>query len=86
MPQIVQFSTPHVVELVSCDQQALTAGTVRVRTWYSGISAVIEQYGGLRSSSDRVADLDRWGLDTTRRLLATAPPASPSPESLTRSN
>ena len=53
MPQIVQFSAPHVVELVSCDQQALTAGTVRVRTWYSGISAVIEQYGGLRSSSDR---------------------------------
>ena len=52
MPQIVQFSAPHVVELVSCDQQALTAGTVRVRTWYSGISAVIEQYGALRSSSD----------------------------------
>jgi len=49
-------------------------------------SAVIEQYGGLRSSSDRVADLDRWGLDTTRRLLATAPPPSPFPEPLTRSS
>ncbi len=85
MPQIVQFSAPRVVELVSCDQQALTAGPVRVRTWYSGISAVIEPHGGLRSSSDRAAHLDRWGLDTTRRLLATAPPASPFPKSLTRS-
>jgi alpha-galactosidase len=26
--------------------------------------------GGLRSFSDRVADLDRWGLDTVRTLLA----------------
>jgi len=41
VPQIVQFSAPHVVELVSCDQEALTAGTIRVRTWYSGISAFI---------------------------------------------
>jgi len=41
--------------LVSCDQQALTPRTVGVRTWYSGISAFIELYGGLRSFSDRVA-------------------------------
>lgn len=49
-------------------------------------AALIEQYGGLRSSSDRVGDLDRWGLDTTRRLLATAPPTIPFPEPETGSN
>lgn len=85
VPQIVQFSAPNVVELVDCDQQALTAGAVRVRTWYSGISAGTELTAYRGSTSDRVADLDRWGLDTTRRLLATAPPASPFPESLTSS-
>ncbi len=40
---------------------------------------VIERYGGLRSVSDRIADLDDWGLQTTRRLLATAPPPTPFP-------
>ncbi len=39
MPQIVQFTAPRVVELVGCDPQPLAPGTVRVRTWYSGISA-----------------------------------------------
>ncbi len=38
---------------------------------------VIERFGGLRSASDRVADLDHWGMETTRRLLATAPPPTP---------
>jgi len=38
---------------------------------------VIERYGGLRSASDRIADLDDWGLRTTRRLLATPPPPTP---------
>lgn len=33
----------------------------------------IEEYGGLRSCSDRLAELDDWGLRTTRRLLASAP-------------
>ena len=32
-------------------------------------AAVIQRYSGLRSSSDRLAALDEWGLDTTRRLL-----------------
>jgi alpha-galactosidase len=36
-----------------------------------------ETYGGLRSFSDRVAELDQWGLETTRRLLADAPPPAP---------
>lgn len=29
----------------------------------------VEKYGGLRASSDRLHDLDEWGLATTRRLL-----------------
>jgi alpha-galactosidase len=40
---------------------------------------VVERYGGLRASSDRIADLDGWGLDTTRRLLSTVPPPEPFP-------
>lgn len=32
-------------------------------------AAHIEQYGGLRGSSDRLDGLDTWGLETTRRLL-----------------
>ncbi len=34
----------------------------------------VERYGGLRGSSDRLRDLDDWGLETTRRLLASPPP------------
>jgi alpha-galactosidase len=33
----------------------------------------VERYGGLRSSSDRLRDLDDWGLTTTRRLLRRTP-------------
>jgi len=40
-------------------------------------ATVVEKYGGLRASSDRIADLDEWGLATTRRLLATVPPPTP---------
>jgi alpha-galactosidase len=36
-------------------------------------AAHVERYGGLRGSSDRLAELDEWGLETTRRLLAGAP-------------
>ncbi|GIG60544.1 hypothetical protein Lfu02_49160 [Longispora fulva] len=38
---------------------------------------VVAGYGGLRSCSDRIADLDAWGLETTRHLLATVPPPLP---------
>ncbi|WP_222848245.1 glycoside hydrolase family 36 protein [Cellulosimicrobium cellulans] len=38
---------------------------------------VVTRFGGLRSFSDRVADLDDWGLDAARRLLADVPPAGP---------
>ncbi|MFI5274906.1 MAG: alpha-galactosidase, partial [Ktedonobacterales bacterium] len=39
-------------------------------------AAHIERDGGLRGSSDRLAALDDWGLETTRRLLR---PSSPVP-------
>lgn len=42
MPQIVQFTEPGRVELVETDAAPLTAGSVRVATWYSGISAGTE--------------------------------------------
>jgi alpha-galactosidase len=38
---------------------------------------VVARYGGLRAFSDRVADLDEWGLATTRRLLSEVPPPTP---------
>jgi alpha-galactosidase len=38
---------------------------------------LIDAFGGLRSASDRIEDLDDWGVRTTRRLLSTAPPPSP---------
>lgn len=37
----------------------------------------VERYGGLRGSGDRLSELDSWGLDTTRRLLAQVPPPTP---------
>jgi alpha-galactosidase len=38
---------------------------------------IVERYGGLRASGDRVLDLDDWGIETTRRLLGTVPPPEP---------
>jgi alpha-galactosidase len=29
----------------------------------------VHRFGGLRISSDRLEELDEWGLETTRRLL-----------------
>jgi alpha-galactosidase len=37
----------------------------------------VERYGGLRAFSDRIADLDEWGLATTRRLLSSVPEPVP---------
>lgn len=42
MPQIVQFTEPGRVELIETEAAPLTAGCVRVATWYSGISAGTE--------------------------------------------
>lgn len=33
----------------------------------------VRRYGGLRGSSDRIADLDEWGLAVTRELLSESP-------------
>jgi alpha-galactosidase len=40
-------------------------------------AAHVERCGGLRGSSDRLGDLDAWGVRTTRRLLSTVPPPKP---------
>ena len=37
-------------------------------------AGVIERYGGLRASGDRLSALDGWGLETTRRLLTPSSP------------
>jgi 2-desacetyl-2-hydroxyethyl bacteriochlorophyllide A dehydrogenase len=42
VPQIVSFTAPGKVVLVPCDAQPLVPGSVRIRTWYSGISAGTE--------------------------------------------
>lgn len=47
-------------------------------------AGVVQEYGGLRSCSDRIDELDEWGLDTTRRLLAAAPPPVPFPDEALR--
>jgi alpha-galactosidase len=44
----------------------------------------VTTFGGLRSCSDRVAELDDWGLTATRRLLGTPPPAGPFPDDVVR--
>jgi alpha-galactosidase len=40
-------------------------------------AALIARYGGLRSCSDRIAELDEWGLTTTRRQLSAPPSTRP---------
>lgn len=42
MPTIVQFTRPRHVELVECEPAPLEPGSVRVATWYSGVSAGTE--------------------------------------------
>lgn len=42
MPHVVQFSAVREVELVEVEAQPLTPGSVRIATWYSGISAGTE--------------------------------------------
>ena len=42
MPEVVSFAAPYEVALVAFDAQPLVPGSVRVRTWYSGVSAGTE--------------------------------------------
>jgi len=70
VPQVIQFNAPRDVSLVECDQQPLTAADVRIRTWYSGISAGTEltAYRGsnpyLSQTWDAEARLFRAGAPT----------------------
>ncbi|GAB3537733.1 zinc-binding alcohol dehydrogenase [Arthrobacter tecti] len=70
MPHIVQFSAPRSVELVQCDQQPLTDGSVRIRTWYSGISAGTE-LTAYRGSNPYLSK--SW--DVAQRLFTEGSPA-----------
>lgn len=40
-------------------------------------AGMVKQHGGLRGFSDRVANLDDWGLSTAAALLTTVPPPTP---------
>lgn len=42
MPEVVSFAAPYDVSLVTVDALPLVPGSVRVRTWYSGVSAGTE--------------------------------------------
>jgi alpha-galactosidase len=44
-------------------------GVERREDW----AAVVDKFGGLRASSDAIALLDDWGLETTRRILVPSP-------------
>ena len=44
-------------------------GVERREAWAEHVA----RWGGLRASSDRLRSLDGWGLETTRRLLASSP-------------
>ena len=54
MPEVVSFAAPYDVALVPCEPQSLVPGSVRLRTWYSGISAGTEltAYRGLEPLPD----------------------------------
>ena len=70
MPEVVSFAGPYHVALVACDQQPLVPGSVRLRTWYSGISAGTEltAYRGSNPYLTRT-----W--DAQRRLFVDGEPS-----------
>jgi len=61
VPEVVSFAGPYDVALVTCDQQPLVRGSVRLRTWYSGISAGTEltAYRGSNPYLTRTWDAQR---------------------------
>ena len=61
MPEVVSFTAPGKVVLVPYDALPLAPGSVRVRTWYSGISAGTEltAYRGSNPYLTRTWDVDR---------------------------
>jgi alpha-galactosidase len=52
-------------------------GVERREDW----ARTVRRFGGLRSSGDGLAELDTWGLETTRRLLVPSPTAPVVPPS-----
>lgn len=69
MPEVVQFTSPRRVELITCPADPLRPDAVRVRTWYSGISAGTEltAYRGSNPYLTR-----NW--DAERRLFTEGEP------------
>ncbi len=61
MPHIVQLSAPREIDLIEYEPQPLEPGTVRVDTWYSGISAGTEltEYRGTNPYMTKTWDADR---------------------------
>jgi 2-desacetyl-2-hydroxyethyl bacteriochlorophyllide A dehydrogenase len=61
VPEVVQFTAPRRVELVPCTADPLLPDAVRVRTWYSGISAGTEltAYRGSNPYLTRTWDAER---------------------------
>src|SRR3954471_13061420 len=61
MPEVVSFAAPYDVALVPFDAPPLVPGSVRVRTWYSGVSAGTEltAYRGSNPYLTRTWDVER---------------------------
>jgi 2-desacetyl-2-hydroxyethyl bacteriochlorophyllide A dehydrogenase len=74
MPQAVSFVAPRTVSVVETEAQPLLPGTVRVRTWYSGISAGTE-LTAYRGSNPYL----RRGWDPRSRAFREGAPAHPYP-------
>jgi 2-desacetyl-2-hydroxyethyl bacteriochlorophyllide A dehydrogenase len=69
VPHVVSFTAPHEVALTEFDEQPLTPGSVRIRTWYSGISAGTE-LTAYRGSNPYLTSM--WDSET--RLFVTGAP------------
>jgi 2-desacetyl-2-hydroxyethyl bacteriochlorophyllide A dehydrogenase len=69
VPKVVRFTAPHEAALVDDEPEPLRAGHVRVRTWYSGISAGTE-LTAYRGSNPYLAKT--W--DDARRLFVDGEP------------
>ena len=67
MPEVVSFTAPYDVALVPCDPQPLVPGSVRLRTWYSGISAGTELTAYRGSNPYLTAHLGRRAPAVRRR-------------------
>ena len=76
MPTVVQFTEPRRVELVETEVQELPAGHIRLRTWYSGISAGTE-LTAYRGSNPYLS----MAWDPVRHLFVTGPPSFSYPVS-----